>query len=90
MVMHVKRPPKPERWQSYLKGNECGDLAFWEGERHKAQDAVNRANRKIKHWRDLGSERYRAANAPKFELKECGREIECRVSPDLDPQHGWR
>ena len=73
MVMHVKRPPKTERWQSYLKGDECGDLAFWEARRASAMRAVASANSKIKHYRDIGSERYRAANAPKFELKECGR-----------------
>ena len=69
MVQHVKRPPKRERWESYLKGIECGELAFWEGELRKAMDAVGRADRKIKQFRDLGSERYRAANAPRFNLK---------------------
>ena len=76
MVMRVLRPPKTERWQSYLKGDECGDLAFWEARRASAMRAVASANSKIKHYRDIGSERYRAANAPKFELKECGRETE--------------
>ena len=80
MVQCIRRPPKTERWQSYLKGDECGDLAFWEARRASAMTAVANANRKIKHYRDIGSERYRAANAPKFELKECGRETESRVS----------
>ena len=80
MVMHVKRPPKRERWESYLKGDQCRELAFWEGELRKAMNDVSRFSRKIKALRDIGSERYRAANAPKFELKECGRETESRVS----------
>ena len=76
MVQCIRRPPKTERWQSYLKGDQCRELAFWEGERHKGMDLVSRANGRIKALRDIGSERYRAANAPKFELKECGRETE--------------
>ena len=69
---------KRERWESYLKGIECGELAYWEGEKHKAMDAVSRANGRIKALRDIGSERYRAANAPKFELKT--ENDECRTS----------
>lgn len=88
MVMRIKRPPKRERWESYLKGDECGELAFWEGQRAEAMDAVSRANRKIKHYRDLASERYRAAHVPEYEFK--GRESESRVAPLEDPQHGWR